>query len=120
MNTKILVVDDEPDFVRLLVFNLNRAGFDVLEAVNGLDAVHLARRHLPDIVLLDVMMPQLDGFSVCEVLGRNEITARIPVVYVDRPERSGILRPRIKSQRGAATDQAGRVPKTAGDNPGCD
>src|SRR5262245_40664784 len=82
VKTKVLVVDDEPDFVHLLAYNLTRAGFEVLEALNGLDAVHLARRHLPDIVLLDVMMPHFDGFSVCEVLARHDSTARIPVVIL--------------------------------------
>lgn len=82
MSTKILVVDDEPDFVQLMTYNLTRAGFEVLQAANGLDAVHLARRHVPDVVLLDVMMPGFDGFSVCEVLGRSPITSRVPVILV--------------------------------------
>lgn len=82
MNTKILVVDDEPDFVQLMAYNLTRAGFEVLQATNGLDAVHLARRYVPDVVLLDVMMPGFDGFSVCEVLGRSPVTSRVPVILV--------------------------------------
>jgi two-component system phosphate regulon response regulator PhoB len=82
MSTKVLVVDDEPDFVQLMAYNLTRAGFEVLQATNGLDAVHLARRHVPDVVLLDVMMPGFDGFSVCEVLGRSPVTARVPVILV--------------------------------------
>jgi DNA-binding response OmpR family regulator len=79
---KVLVVDDENDFVQLMVYNLSRAGFDVLPATNGLDAIQLARRYIPDVVLLDVMMPTFDGFSVCEVLGRNSVTARIPVILL--------------------------------------
>lgn len=82
MNPKILVVDDEPDFVQLMAYNLTDAGFEVFSATNGLDAVHLARRHVPDLVLLDVMMPGFDGFSVCEVLGRNEATSRVPVILI--------------------------------------
>lgn len=82
MSTKILVVDDEPDFVQLMAYNLSRAGFEVFQATNGLDAVHLARRHVPDVVLLDVMMPGFDGFSVCEVLGRSPVTSRVPVILI--------------------------------------
>lgn len=82
MHARVLVVDDEPDFVHLLVYNLTRAGFEVISATNGLDAVHLARRHAPDVVLLDVMMPGCDGFSVCEVLGRSPVTARVPVILI--------------------------------------
>ena len=82
MSIRILVVDDEPDFVQLMAYNLSRAGFEVLQATNGLEAVHLARRHVPDQVLLDVMMPGFDGFSVCEVLGRSPATARVPVIMV--------------------------------------
>lgn len=82
MSFKVLVVDDEPDFVHLLSYNLTRAGCEVLQATNGLDAVHLARRYVPDVVLLDVMMPGFDGFSVCEVLGRSPTTARVPVIML--------------------------------------
>jgi DNA-binding response OmpR family regulator len=82
MNTKILVVDDEPDFVQLMTYNLTRAGFVVLQASNGLNAVHLARRHVPDVVLLDVMMPGFDGFAVCEVLGWSSVTSRVPVILL--------------------------------------
>lgn len=82
MSTTILVVDDEPDFVQLMAYNLTRAGFEVLQATNGLDAVQLARRYVPDCVLLDVMMPDFDGFSVCEVLGRSPATSRVPVILV--------------------------------------
>ena len=54
MNTRILVVDDESDFVELMVYNLTRAGFEVLQAMKGLDAIVPARRHVPHVVLLDV------------------------------------------------------------------
>ena len=82
MNWRVLVVDDEPEFLELMTYNLGRAGFDVLSATNGLDAIILTRRRQPDIVLLDIRMPGLDGISVCQVLNRNPETARIPIIMV--------------------------------------
>ncbi|MFT6717376.1 MAG: two-component system alkaline phosphatase synthesis response regulator PhoP, partial [Saprospiraceae bacterium] len=62
---KVLLVDDEPDIIEFLSYNLKKEGFDVLTAVNGMDAIKLAKKELPDIIILDIMMPVLDGVSTC-------------------------------------------------------
>jgi DNA-binding response OmpR family regulator len=79
---KILVVEDDPDLVELLSFNLRGCGFTVSTASDGLDALNKARTILPDLILLDLMLPELDGFGVCEILRREPETARIPIIMV--------------------------------------
>ncbi|MFO1498724.1 MAG: response regulator [Verrucomicrobiota bacterium] len=59
--SKVLVVDDEPDAVELVSFNLKKAGLEVVTAENGLDALAKTRNSLPDLIILDVMLPQMDG-----------------------------------------------------------
>ncbi len=82
MRPKILVVDDEPDVVELISFNLRTRGYDTIAASNGLEALIQARRFQPDLVVLDVMMDGLDGLSVCEVLRSQAATKSIPVIMV--------------------------------------
>ncbi|GAB1254485.1 response regulator [Desulfovibrio falkowii] len=82
MSQQILIVEDEADIRELLRFNLEREGFSVLEAADGNEALRLARQHLPDLMLLDVMMPGPDGFEVCRLLGAQAETAHIPVLML--------------------------------------
>ena len=82
MSAKILVIDDETDFVELIQYHLQRAGFEVVAAATGSDGLNLARRHAPDLILLDLGLPDVDGLSVCETLRRNSATSRIPIVLV--------------------------------------
>ena len=82
MRERILVVDDEPDVVELIGFNLRRQGYDVVAAHNGLDGLLKARRLQPDLVVLDVMMDGMDGLSVCEILRTQPSTKTIPVIIV--------------------------------------
>jgi two-component system alkaline phosphatase synthesis response regulator PhoP len=79
---KILVVEDDPDLVELLSFNLRGCGFVVSTASDGLDALIKARSVIPDLILLDLMLPELDGFGVCEILRREPETAKIPIIMV--------------------------------------
>jgi two-component system alkaline phosphatase synthesis response regulator PhoP len=79
---KILVVEDDPDLVELLSFNLRGCGFAVSTAGDGLDALKKARSIVPDLILLDLMLPELDGFGVCEILRREPATAGIPIIMV--------------------------------------
>ena len=65
---KILVVDDEPDIVEILQFNLENEGYKVFSAVNGKDALKLADQHIPHLIILDLMMPIMDGIEACERL----------------------------------------------------
>jgi two-component system phosphate regulon response regulator PhoB len=82
MKPKILIVDDEPDAISLLQLNLAMHGYDVQVGRTGLDALHPARRHLPDLVILDLMMDGIDGYTVCEILRSELSTANIPIIML--------------------------------------
>jgi two-component system cell cycle response regulator len=82
MSARVLVVDDVLPNVKLLAAKLSREYFDVITASNGRDALELVQRDQPDIVLLDVMMPGMDGFEVCERIRANPATMHIPVIMV--------------------------------------
>jgi CheY-like chemotaxis protein len=80
--TRILVADDDPVILRLLQVNFNLEGFEVHTATRGEEALEKAREHLPDIILLDVMMPGVDGWEVCRRLKEDQATAAIPVIFL--------------------------------------
>jgi DNA-binding response OmpR family regulator len=82
MKPRVLVVDDESDFIQLLKYNLENQGFDILTAGDGVQALNVARRELPDIVLVDLMLPDIDGFSVCEILRSQPSTAKVPIIVI--------------------------------------
>jgi DNA-binding response OmpR family regulator len=82
MVQSVLIVDDEPMARTLLRLMLVRAGFNVSEAEDGFDALEKVRKHQPDIILLDVMMPGMDGFSVCQTLRNQETTSRLPIIML--------------------------------------
>lgn len=79
---KILVVEDEPDLLDLVVYNLRKEGFKPVRAETGAKALELARDEKPDLVLLDLMMPGIDGLEVCRRLRADDATADIPIVMV--------------------------------------
>lgn len=79
---KILVVDDEPDALELVGFNLKQAGFEVITADDGAEALKKAREAVPDLILLDLMLPEMDGIEVCKALRRDVATAAIPVIML--------------------------------------
>jgi len=82
MKPVVLVVDDEPDVIELLEFNLRNAGYDVFTAADGGEALKKAREVLPSVILLDVMLPEVDGLEVCKILRRDSATAGIPIVML--------------------------------------
>ena len=82
MKQKILVVDDEPDAVELLEVNLKRAGYEVVSAHDGEEALTKARMTLPDLIILDLMLPEVDGMEVCKILRRDQKTAGIPIIML--------------------------------------
>lgn len=82
MDATLLVVDDETDVVDLVRYKLNGAGFNVLTADNGLDALRLAREHRPDLIVLDLMLPEMSGEEVCRQLKREPDTTAIPVLML--------------------------------------
>ena len=82
MTARILVVDDVPANVKLLEARLSAEYFDVMTAMSGAEALAMCERAECDLVLLDVMMPDMDGFEVCRRIKKNPVTQHIPVVMV--------------------------------------
>lgn len=82
MVSKVLIVDDEWMTLNLLRMMLERAGFEVMEAGNGLDALKRIDEIVPDVIILDVMMPELDGYEVCRRLRARADTADLPVLML--------------------------------------
>ena len=82
MRDRVLVVEDEKDVRELLRLNLKGGGFDVLEAQNGAEGLAIAKAELPSVVILDLMMPEMNGMEVCRALRRNPATSRIPILML--------------------------------------
>ena len=82
MNAKILIVEDERDIVELLRYNLQEAGFETDYVRNGADVLHRAVEQSPDLILLDLMLPEVDGLIVCRLLKNDPRTKNIPIVMV--------------------------------------
>ncbi|MBV9851487.1 MAG: response regulator [Armatimonadetes bacterium] len=82
MPYKILVVDDEPPIVRLMEFILARHGHQMLTAVNGEQALEMVRTHSPDLILLDIMMPRIDGYEVARTLRADPKYAQTPIIML--------------------------------------
>jgi DNA-binding response OmpR family regulator len=78
----VLVADDDDDIRDLVAFRLDRAGYEVLRAGDGQQALDLAKEHVPDLAVLDVMMPKLTGYDVTRELRANAATSRIPVILL--------------------------------------
>ncbi|MFZ1675973.1 MAG: response regulator transcription factor [Saprospiraceae bacterium] len=115
---KVLIVDDEPDILEFLEYNLSRNGFETIQASNGLDAIKIADKEVPDLILLDIMMPGMDGVQTCYELRKNDklkdcliafLTARSEEFseiagleagaddYIQKPIRPRLLLSRIKA-----------------------
>ncbi|MDD5196860.1 MAG: response regulator [Candidatus Omnitrophica bacterium] len=80
MGKKILIVDDEPDLLRVVCFRLEKIGYQVISAVNGQEALELAEKESPDLMLLDVRLPLLGGPEVCSRIKKDERLKHIPVI----------------------------------------
>lgn len=79
---QIMVVDDDPDTVSILARHLQREGFVAIEAISGAECVRIAQERPVDVILLDLMMPDMDGFQVCRALKEDPRTAEIPVIMI--------------------------------------
>jgi DNA-binding response OmpR family regulator len=79
---KILIVDDEVDLVETVRFPLEMEGFNVLVSYNGEDALNQARKEKPDLIILDLMLPKLDGYKVCRLLKFDEKYKHIPILML--------------------------------------
>ena len=78
----ILVIDDEPDLVELVEFNLKKDGYEVIVAKNGQSGLEIAQKHVPDLIVLDLMMPGIDGLEVCRQLRADSRTRGIPMIML--------------------------------------
>ena len=78
----ILIVEDEKDILDLVGFNLEQEGFEILKATDGSTALKLAQKKLPDLIILDLMLPKLSGIEVCKILKKDEKTASIPIIML--------------------------------------
>lgn len=78
----ILIVDDEVDLLDLIEYNLHKEGYNVLRAENGQDGIKIARKHNPDLIILDIMMPKMTGIEVCAVLKEDPVLKSRPVIFL--------------------------------------
>ncbi len=85
---KILVVDDEVYIVHILDFSLGMEGYEVVTALNGEEALAKAAEHKPDLVVLDIMMPKMDGYETCRRLKGDDATRNIPVILLSAKGRN--------------------------------
>lgn len=82
VSSKILVVDDEEDVRKLLVMIFRDVGYQVVSAVNGKEAIEMARREHPDLIFLDILMPVMDGFEACSILKNDPQTKDIFIAFL--------------------------------------
>jgi len=82
MAHKILLADDEEDIKTIVKIFLEGKGYEVVTAFDGLDAIEIAKAEMPDLILLDVMMPVINGYEVCQKLKADQQTANIPVIML--------------------------------------
>lgn len=82
MGRKILVVDDEEVLVEAITYNLEQSGYQVLTASDGVSALEIARQEAPDLIVLDIMLPGMDGLEVCRQLRRDKRTSTVPIIML--------------------------------------
>ena len=80
MAKKILVVDDEPAIIKILEARLKAEGYEVVSAMDGLTALELAKKEKPDLIILDLMLPKMDGYKVCGLLKKDTRHSKVPIV----------------------------------------
>jgi len=80
MKKKILIVDDNPDLIAILQIQLENKGYDIIQAANGRQAVNMAATQLPDLIVMDVMMPQMNGLQASRLIRENPMTRSIPML----------------------------------------
>jgi DNA-binding response OmpR family regulator len=82
MSKKILIVDDEPDLVKLLSMRLKGCDYEVISASDGESGIKKAQKEKPDLIILDILMPRMNGFEMCKRLKENELTKNMPVIML--------------------------------------
>ncbi|MEL6653002.1 MAG: response regulator, partial [Bacteroidota bacterium] len=88
----ILLIEDNPEIRHSMAEILTLSGYQILKADNGLTGVKMAKDHLPDLIVCDVMMPDLDGFGALSLLGKDETTQAIPFIFLTSKMESGDIR----------------------------
>ena len=109
---RILVVDDEPDFVSIVQANLEKEGFEVEVAYDGVEGLEKVRANPPDAIVLDVMMPEKDGYEVCSELKADERYADIPIVMLTAVA-SRVSSTRYSHREGRSMEAEDYLPKPA-------
>ena len=84
MDITILIADDEPNQLELMDYNLRNAGFSIIKASNGLDALEIIENNTPDLIILDWMMPKMSGIDVCRTLRSRSETKLLPIIIFKR------------------------------------
>jgi two-component system, OmpR family, alkaline phosphatase synthesis response regulator PhoP len=112
LKKRILVVDDEPDMVSIVQGNLERAGFSVDVAYNGVEGIEKVHANPPDAIVLDVMMPEKDGYKVCSELKKDERYCDIPIVMLTAVA-SHVTSTRYSHYDGMSMEADDYIPKPA-------
>ena len=92
----VLVIDDEPDILRIVTFRLKKLGYEIYSAVNGEDGLNLIKKLKPDLVFLDIRMPILSGYDVCEIVKKDEELKSIPIVFLTATTTSTVIEKTIE------------------------
>ena len=116
---RILVVDDEPDFCSIVQGQLEKEGYEVELAYNGVEGLEKIRANPPDAIVLDVMMPEMDGYEVCKELKADEATAGIPVILLTAVA-SHVTSTRYSHADGMSTEADDYIAKPASAEEICD
>ncbi|MBD3183050.1 response regulator [Candidatus Poribacteria bacterium] len=98
---RILLVDDEPDIVETAAFMLQSYSFQVITAGNGIECIEKAKKEQPDLILLDIMMPEMNGYEVCAKLREDDSTKHIPIIMLSAKGESEAI---LKSHKIGADD----------------
>lgn len=79
---KILLVDDEPDIIEILSYSLENAGYTIFKAFNGLEAIKIAKQEIPDLIILDLMMPKMNGIEACEIIRKTKSLKNVLITFL--------------------------------------
>lgn len=94
---KILIIDDQPSEVKMVKMALERANYEVIYAYNGKEGIEKAKQEKPDLIILDIMMPEKDGFIACGELKKGPETSTIPIIVLTAVENSTLIFPDMES-----------------------